>query len=184
MNKSTLRVGADVDEDDGCVRLPRVDTDKTLTTGVENGHGTHTLISLIEVTATGDPRLAALVRRQLEPNWHRVSWKTRQIVNDLTVLRGLLSSVLTYDAVSFLQNLDTIHADVAYLQPVVDASNGAIEFVGEDVMIGNGVGAGIRKGDTELLETWNTSLAALKADGTVDALIAEWFDGAGPFFNE
>ncbi|KAG6118975.1 hypothetical protein E4U13_008075 [Claviceps humidiphila] len=51
-----------------------------------------------------------MVRRQLEPNWHRVSWKTRQIVNDLTVLRGLLASVLNYDAVSFLQHLDTIHA--------------------------------------------------------------------------
>ncbi|KAI9163384.1 MUS38-like protein [Paramyrothecium foliicola] len=51
-----------------------------------------------------------IVRRQLEPNWHRVSWKTRQIVNDLTVLRALLNSVLTYDAVSFLQHLDTIHA--------------------------------------------------------------------------
>ncbi|CAI4211151.1 unnamed protein product [Parascedosporium putredinis] len=25
-----------------------------------------------------------IVRRQLEPNWHRISWKTRQIVNDLT----------------------------------------------------------------------------------------------------
>ena len=51
-----------------------------------------------------------MVRRQLDPNWHRVSWKTRQIVNDLTVLRGLLTAVLTYDAVSFLQHLDTIHA--------------------------------------------------------------------------
>lgn len=51
-----------------------------------------------------------MVRRQLDPNWHRVSWKTRQIVNDLTVLRGLLNSILTYDAVSFLQHLDTIHA--------------------------------------------------------------------------
>lgn len=51
-----------------------------------------------------------IVRRQLDPNWHRVSWKTRQIVNDLSVLRGLLNSVLTYDAVSFLQHLDTIHA--------------------------------------------------------------------------
>ncbi|KAH6607405.1 dna excision repair ercc-4 [Trichoderma cornu-damae] len=50
------------------------------------------------------------VRRQLDPNWHRVSWKTRQIVNDLTVLRGLLGSVLAYDAVTFLQHLDTIHA--------------------------------------------------------------------------
>lgn len=51
-----------------------------------------------------------MVRRQLDPNWHRVNWKTKQIVNDLTVLRGMLHSLLTYDAVSFLQHLDTIHA--------------------------------------------------------------------------
>jgi DNA excision repair protein ERCC-4 len=51
-----------------------------------------------------------MVRRQLDPNWHRVSWKTKQIVSDLTVLRSLLHSVLALDAVSFLQNLDTIHA--------------------------------------------------------------------------
>ncbi|KKB11911.1 amino acid ABC transporter [Devosia geojensis] len=81
-------------------------------------------------------------------------------------------------------NLDTILADGAYLQPVVDASNGAIEFVGEEVLIGDGVGAGIRKGDAELIETWNTALDALKADGTVDGLIAQWFDGMGPFFSE
>ncbi|GAB1312135.1 DNA repair protein RAD16 [Madurella fahalii] len=51
-----------------------------------------------------------IVRRQLDPNWHRVSWKTKQIVNDLTVLRGMLQSILALDAVSFLQQLDTIHA--------------------------------------------------------------------------
>lgn len=51
-----------------------------------------------------------MVRRQLDPNWHRVSWKTKQIVSDLTVLRGLLQAVVTLDAVQFLQNLDTIHA--------------------------------------------------------------------------
>ncbi|KAK6952130.1 hypothetical protein Daesc_006662 [Daldinia eschscholtzii] len=51
-----------------------------------------------------------MVRRQLDPNWHRVSWKTKQIVSDLTVLRGLLHSVLALDCVSFLQHLDTIHA--------------------------------------------------------------------------
>ncbi|KAL2121973.1 hypothetical protein VTJ04DRAFT_2428 [Mycothermus thermophilus] len=51
-----------------------------------------------------------IIRRQLEPNWHRVSWKTKQIVSDLTVLRGMLHSVLALDAVSFLQHLDTIHA--------------------------------------------------------------------------
>lgn len=51
-----------------------------------------------------------MVRRQLDPNWHRVSWKTKQIVSDLTVLRGLLQAVVAMDAVQFLQNLDTIHA--------------------------------------------------------------------------
>lgn len=81
-------------------------------------------------------------------------------------------------------NLDTILADGAYLEPVVAASNGAIEFVGEDVMIGGGVGAGIRKEDADLKATVNEALAALKADGTVDALIAQWFDGKGPYFAE
>ncbi|KAL8387258.1 hypothetical protein RB595_010041 [Gaeumannomyces hyphopodioides] len=52
----------------------------------------------------------AAVRRQLEPSWHRLSWKTKHIVGDLTVLRGLLHSIVSLDAVSFLQQLDTILA--------------------------------------------------------------------------
>lgn len=51
-----------------------------------------------------------IVRRQLDPVWHRISWKTRQIVNDLTVLRGVLHSLLTYDCVMFYQHLETILA--------------------------------------------------------------------------
>jgi DNA excision repair protein ERCC-4 len=31
-----------------------------------------------------------VIRRQLDPVWHRVSFRTRQIVNDLTVLRSIL----------------------------------------------------------------------------------------------
>jgi DNA excision repair protein ERCC-4 len=31
-----------------------------------------------------------VIRRQLDPHWHRVSFRTRQIVNDLTVLRSIL----------------------------------------------------------------------------------------------
>jgi ABC-type amino acid transport/signal transduction systems, periplasmic component/domain len=81
-------------------------------------------------------------------------------------------------------NLDTILADGAYLEPVIAASNGALEFVGEDVLIGNGVGAGLRKEDTELKATVDDALTALKADGTVDELIAKWFDGRGPYFAE
>ncbi|KAG9242319.1 hypothetical protein BJ878DRAFT_426159 [Calycina marina] len=51
-----------------------------------------------------------VVRRQLDPNWHRVSWKTKQIVSDLTVLREMLYHLLTFDAVSFNRHLDLILA--------------------------------------------------------------------------
>ena len=81
-------------------------------------------------------------------------------------------------------NLDTILADGAYLEPVVTASSGALEFVGEDVMIGDGVGAGVRKDEADLKAKFNDALTALKADGTVDKLIAQWFEGRGPYFAE
>ena len=81
-------------------------------------------------------------------------------------------------------NLDTILADGAYLEPVIAASSGAMEFVGDDVMIGNGIGGGLRKDETELKTKLDDALTALKADGTVDKLIAQWFDGRGPFFAE
>ena len=51
-----------------------------------------------------------IIRRQLDPEWHRVSFRTRQIVNDLGVLRSILHALLTYDAVSFNKYLDTILA--------------------------------------------------------------------------
>ena len=81
-------------------------------------------------------------------------------------------------------NVDVVLADGSSLDPVVANSGGALEMFGPDVMIGGGVGGGVRKEDTELLATLDEALTALKADGTVDALIAEWFDGAGPFYTE
>ena len=34
-----------------------------------------------------------IVRRQLDPIWHRVSYRTKQIANDLSVLRSILQCV-------------------------------------------------------------------------------------------
>lgn len=81
-------------------------------------------------------------------------------------------------------NLDTILADGAYLEPVVAASGDALEFVGEDILIGDGVGAGLRKDEAELKGKFDTAITALKADGTLDTLIAKWFEGRGPYFAE
>lgn len=79
-------------------------------------------------------------------------------------------------------NVDVVLADGSFLAPVVEGSAGAIEFVGDDVMIGGGVGIGLRK-DNALNAKLGEALAAAKADGTVDKLIMEYFK-AGPFFSE
>jgi len=78
-------------------------------------------------------------------------------------------------------NLDILLADGDPLGPVVEASEGALAFVGDGVRIGGGVGIGMRKKDTDLADKMNAAIAALKANGTVDKLIKEYFDN-GPFY--
>ena len=78
-------------------------------------------------------------------------------------------------------NLDLILADSGYLEPVV-AGNSAIAFTGPEVLIGNGVGVGLRKQDDELEQKLNAAIGEMKKDGTLDALIAKWFEGRGPYF--
>lgn len=81
-------------------------------------------------------------------------------------------------------NLDLILADGSYLAEVIAGSGGSLEFVGPDVMIGGGVGVGLRKADDELEQKFNAVIAEAKRDGTLDALITKWFPdkGPGPFF--
>lgn len=79
-------------------------------------------------------------------------------------------------------NVDVLFADGAYVDPIVAAAAGSIEFVGPEVLIGEGMAAGMRKEDTDLKAKLDDALASLKADGTVDSLIAARFDGRGPFY--
>jgi DNA excision repair protein ERCC-4 len=51
-----------------------------------------------------------IIRRQLDPVWHRTTFKTRQVVRDLSLLRSILHALLTYDAISFNKYLDTVLA--------------------------------------------------------------------------
>ncbi|GAB7363231.1 hypothetical protein MBLNU230_g3513t1 [Neophaeotheca triangularis] len=51
-----------------------------------------------------------IIRRQLDPVWHRTSFRTKQIVRDLSMLRTILHSLLSFDAVAFNKYLDTVLA--------------------------------------------------------------------------
>lgn len=79
-------------------------------------------------------------------------------------------------------NVDVILADGSFLESVAGGAQGAFELVGDGIVIGGGVGAGIRKEDTDLIATWDAAIDALKADGTINALIIEWFGEDGSTF--
>jgi polar amino acid transport system substrate-binding protein len=72
-----------------------------------------------------------------------------------------------------------VFADKDYLRPFVDESNGELQFVGEDVSIGGGVGLGIRQSDTELKGKLDGAISAMKADGSLNTLIEKYFGEKG-----
>ncbi len=72
---------------------------------------------------------------------------------------------------------DAVLADRAFLEPIVAESGGELVFVGEDVAVGGGVGMGVRESDSELKDRMNAAIESMKADGSLTALIAKWFDG-------
>ena len=80
-------------------------------------------------------------------------------------------------------NIDIILADSSYINEAVANSGDALKTSDVTVAIGGGVGAGLRKADTELLAKLDEALAAAKADGTIDALITKHFpQRQGPFY--
>jgi len=77
---------------------------------------------------------------------------------------------------------DAVLADKDFLAPIVAESNGELMFVADDVIIGGGVGMGVRESDTELKAKFNAAIDSMKADGTLNAMIKKWFgDDAATF---
>lgn len=52
-----------------------------------------------------------------------------------------------------------------------------LEIIGDDVLLGDGIGIGLRKSDTELKAKFDAAIQSMKADGSLNKLTDEWFDG-------
>ena len=81
------------------------------------------------------------------------------------------------ETISALRNgeVDAVLADKAFLVPYVNDSNGALVFLGDDVLLGGGIGIGLRQSDTELKATLDGIISDMKADGSLNELIVKWF---------
>jgi polar amino acid transport system substrate-binding protein len=77
---------------------------------------------------------------------------------------------------------DAVFADKDYLAPIAAESNGELVLLAEEVQLGGGVGLGLRESDTDLKAKFDTAIQAMKADGTLNALIKEYFGEAAVTF--
>lgn len=59
------------------------------------------------------PSFDHTARKQLDPVWHKVGFKTKQLLSDLSTLRSLLQYLLQYDAITYYEYLETIIASNA-----------------------------------------------------------------------
>jgi len=75
---------------------------------------------------------------------------------------------------------DAVLADKAFLEPIA-MSDAEMSFVGDDVLIGGGIGLGVRQSDTELRDKFTAAIQSMKADGTLNELIVKWLPGSATF---
>lgn len=77
---------------------------------------------------------------------------------------------------------DAVLADRDFLSTYVEESNGELVFLATVPTPGQGVSVGLRQSDDELRATFNEALDSMKADGSLNALLVEWFGEDVPAF--
>ncbi|MEM1129465.1 MAG: transporter substrate-binding domain-containing protein [Pseudomonadota bacterium] len=87
------------------------------------------------------------------------------------------------DTVAAVRNgeVDAVFADKAFLQPIVDESDGELVVINDEVSLGNGLGIGIRQSDTELKSKLDAAIQSMKDDGSLNTLIGKWLPSATQF---
>ena len=77
---------------------------------------------------------------------------------------------------------DAVLADRDFLTTYVSESNGELEFLATVPSPGAGVSIGLRQSDTELRATFDAAIDSMKADGSLNALLVQWFGDDIPLF--
>jgi len=68
---------------------------------------------------------------------------------------------------------DAVLADKTYLKPIADEDS-SLMLIEQEELLGGGIGLGLRESDGELKEKLDAAIGAMKADGSLNALIEKW----------
>ena len=75
---------------------------------------------------------------------------------------------------------DAVFAVKEYLRAFVEESGGELIFVGDDIFFDAQPQVGYREGEQELGGKFDAAISAMKADGSLNELLAKWFADADP----
>ncbi len=76
--------------------------------------------------------------------------------------------------------VDAVLGDKVFLGPIAK-EDPSVKLIGQDVLIGGGVGMGLRKSDTELKAKFDAAITSMKDDGSLNKLLAKWLPDAALF---
>ncbi len=76
---------------------------------------------------------------------------------------------------------DAVFADGDYLTDISD-EDPDLMVVGDPVALGGGVGMGLRETDGELRAMFDEAITSMKEDGSLNALLLEWFGEGVPLY--
>ncbi len=77
---------------------------------------------------------------------------------------------------------DAVLADRDFLTTYISESNGELEFIAVVPTSARGVSIGLRQSDTDLRATFDAAIDSMKADGSLNALLVQWFGNEIPLF--
>ena len=92
---------------------------------------------------------------------------------------------LVPDAIDALLNgeVEAVFADSRFIRDSIAQHGDKMTIAGPEVLIGTGVGGGVREADFELKEKLNQAITSMKEDGSLNELIREWFGPKAPIFS-
>jgi polar amino acid transport system substrate-binding protein len=73
--------------------------------------------------------------------------------------------------------------DRAFLDPILAEPDSGLVYISDNLFLSNGAGIGLRQSDTDLRDTFDAVITDMKADGSLNAMIARWFGDDFPTFD-
>lgn len=78
---------------------------------------------------------------------------------------------------------DAVFSGKQHLDTTPEIMTGVLEYAGDDVILDSAPAIAVREGDDALRTRFNEAIASMKADGSLNALLREWFGGDAPQFD-